>query len=139
MTTAMKNYSASAEGQIGLKDSGANGSTDLVDHLLKSGSLTDKQIEYARRVQSKLEASRPLLQIIKELKFINDEQIKTSIRANPVSMRIGGLLVEMGHIQASDLRRALAIQKEEKSKRKIGEILVDNQLIEEQVLVETLS
>ena len=139
MTTAMKNYSASAEGQIGLKDSGANGSTDLVDHLLKSGSLTDKQIEYARRVQSKLEASRPLLQIIKELKFINDEQIKTSIRANPVSMRIGGLLVEMGHIQASDLRRALAIQKEEKSKRKIGEILVDNRLIEEQVLVETLS
>jgi type IV pilus assembly protein PilB len=139
MTTAMKNYSASAEGQIGLKDSGANGSTDLVDHLLKSGSLTDKQIEYARRVQSKLETSRPLLQVIKELKFITDEQIKTSIRENPVSMRIGGLLVEMGHIQASDLRRALAIQKEEKSKRKIGEILVDNRLIEEQVLVETLS
>lgn len=44
----MKKYSASDEGQIGLMDSGSNGSTDLVDHLLKSGSLTDKQIEYAR-------------------------------------------------------------------------------------------
>ena len=139
MDTAINKYSDSDEGQIGLEDSGANESTDLVNHLLKSGSLTDKQIEYARRVQSKLEASRPLLQVIKELEFITDEQIKAAIRKNPVSMRIGGLLVEMGHIEASDLRLALAIQKEEKSKRKIGEILVDNQLIEEQVLVETLS
>ena len=139
MTTAMQNYSASTEGQIGLKDSGANGPTDLVDHLLKSGSLTDKQIEYARRVQSKLEAARPLLQVIKELKFITDEQIKAAIRKKPISINIGSLLVEMGHIQAFDLQRALAIQREEKSQRKIGEILLDNQLIEEQVLVETLS
>jgi len=64
---------------------------------------------------------------------------ETAIREKPVSLTIGDLLVEMGHIKASDLRLALAIQKEEKSKRKIGEILVDNQLIEEQVLVETLS
>jgi type IV pilus assembly protein PilB len=139
MTAAIKKYSASDEGQIGLKDSGANGSTDLVDHLLKSGSLTDKQIEYARRVRSKLESPRPLLQVIKELKFITDEQIKAAIRKNPVSMNIGSLLVEMGYIHASDLQRALAIQAEEKSKRKIGEILVDNQLIEELVLVEILS
>ena len=139
MTTAIEKYPASDESQIGLKSSGANESTDLVNHLLKSGSLTDKQVEYARRVQSKLEASRPLLQVIKELEFITDEQIKAAIRKNPVSMSIGGLLVEMGHIEASDLSLALAIQKEEKSKRKIGEILVDNQLIEEQVLVETLS
>jgi type IV pilus assembly protein PilB len=139
MTTAIEKYPASDESQIGQKGSGANEPTDLVNHLLESGSLTDKQIEYARRVQSKLEASRPLLQVIKELEFITDEQIKAAIRKNPVSMSIGGLLVEMGHIEASDLRLALAIQKEEKSKRKIGEILIDNQLIEEQVLVETLS
>ncbi len=139
MTMAINKYSDSDEGQIELMDSGANESIDLANHLLKSGSLTDKQVEYARRVQSKLEASRPLLQVIKELEFITDEQIKAALRKNPVSMRIGGLLVEMGHIEASDLRLALAIQKEEKSKRKIGEILVDNQLIEEPVLVETLS
>lgn len=135
MTTAIEKYPASDENQIGQKGSGANEPTDLVNHLLKSGSLTDKQIEYACRVQSKLEAARPLLQVIKELEFITDEQIKAVLRKNPVSMRIGGLLVEMGHIEASDLHLALAIQKEEKSKRKIGEILVDNQLIEEQVLV----
>ena len=139
MTITIEKFSAPDEGKNKLDDKGTKESTDLVNHLLKNGFLTDKQIEYARRVQSKLEAALPLLQVIKELEFITDEQIKAAIRKNPVSMRIGSLLVEMGHIQASDLRLALAIQKEEKSKRKIGEILVDNQLIEEQVLVETLS
>lgn len=139
MTTAIKKISTSDANQIGLKEDVANGSSDLVDHLLNGGYLTDKQIEYARRVQSKLEVSRPLLQVIKELNFITAEQTKAAIRKRPVSMRIGSLLVEMGHISASDLRQALALQAEEKPKRKIGEILVDHQLIEEQVLVETLS
>jgi type IV pilus assembly protein PilB len=139
MTKAMKKVSISDATQIGLQEDVGCGSNDLVDHLLKGGYLTDKQVEYARRVQSKLEAARPLLQVIKELKFITDEQTKTAIRKRPVSMRIGSLLVEMGYISASDLSRALAIQADEKSKRKIGEILVEHQLIEEQVLVETLS
>lgn len=117
----------------------ANGRSDLVDHLVKGGYLTDKQVEYARRVQSKLEVPRSLLQIIKELKFITDEQTQKALREKPISIRIGSLLVEMGHISASDLHRALAIQVEEKIKRKIGEILVDQKLVKEQVLVETLS
>ena len=112
---------------------------ELVDHLWKNGYLTDKQIEYARRVQIKLEASRPLLQVIKELKFISDDQIKEAIRKHPVSMRIGGLLVELGYIDAADLQTALSIQTEEKSKRKLGEILVDCALVDEHVLAEALS
>ena len=139
MTMAMKKVSTSDANQIDLKKDVVNDCSDLVDHLLEGGYLTDKQIEYARRVQSKLEVPRPLLQVIKELKLITDEQTKTAIRKRPVSMRIGSLLVEMGYINASDLHRALAIQAADKSKRKIGEILVDHQLIEEQVLVETLS
>ncbi len=139
MTTATKKISSSGANQIGLKEDAVTGSRDLVDHLVQCGYLTAKQVEYACRVQSKLEVQRPLLQIIKELNFITDEQTKEAIRERPIPIRIGSLLVEMGHISQSDLRRALAIQAEEKSKRKIGEILVDHQLIEEQVLVETLS
>ena len=139
MTTAKKKISSSDANQIGLKEDAVIGSRDLVDHLVQCGYLTAKQVEYACRVQSKLEVQRPLLQIIKELKFITDEQTKEAIRERPIPIRIGSLLVEMGHISQSDLRRALAIQAEEKSKRKIGEILMDHQLIEEQVLAETLS
>ncbi len=111
----------------------------VVDHLVNKAYLTDKQIEYARRVQSKLEQSRPLLQVIKELKYITDDQIGKALREHPVSIRIGELLVELGYITASDLNVALAIQAEEKSTRKLGEILIECQFIQEQALVEGLS
>ncbi|MGD8992081.1 MAG: ATPase, T2SS/T4P/T4SS family [Desulfobacterales bacterium] len=111
----------------------------VADHLAKNGFLTDKQVEYARRVQSKLEQSRPLLQVIKELKYITDDEIGQALRKHPVSIRIGELLVELGHISVCELKSALGIQVEEKSKRKLGEILVERRFIQERVLVEALS
>jgi type IV pilus assembly protein PilB len=139
MTTAKKNYSESNEIQTGPTDKSTNGCSNLVGHLQKYGYLTEKQLKYARRVQTKLEASQPLLQVIKELKFITDDQIKEAIRKTPQPLQIGNLLAELGLISESDLRLALKVQAKEKSKRKLGEILVDDQLIEEHVLVENLS
>ena len=112
---------------------------EVVDHLLKNGYLVEKQIEYARRIQSKLEASRPLLQVVKELKFITDDQIKEALRKHSVSIRIGELLVELGYIDAADLKTAIRIQTRENYKRKLGEILVERSLVDEQVLAEVLS
>jgi type IV pilus assembly protein PilB len=120
-------------------DGSGDGFIGLVGHLLKNGYLTEKQIEYALRVQSKLEASRSLLQVIKDLKFITDDQIKGALRKHPVSIKIGGLLVELGYIHVADLQTALTIQAQEKYKRKLGEILVERALVDEQVLAETLS
>ena len=144
MATATKSPPARLEQlEKGPSSMPSDGSKDefnrLADHLLKSAFLTEKQVEYARRVQSKLERSRPLLQIIKELKFITDDQIGEAIRKHPLTIRIGELLVELGHINGPDLRTALAIQAGEKTKRKIGEILVERRLIREQVLTEALS
>ena len=90
----------------------------LAEHLVNSDHLTDKQIEHALRVQPKLEPYRPLLQIVKELNYISAEQIADALRQHPVSIRIGELLVELGHISASDLNLALAIQAKESSRKK---------------------
>ncbi|MGD2096297.1 MAG: ATPase, T2SS/T4P/T4SS family [Desulfobacterales bacterium] len=111
----------------------------VAEHLLKYDYLTDKQIAYARRVQSKLEQFRPLIQVIKELKYITADQIEQALRKHPLLIRIGELLVELGHLTPSDLNSALAIQAEEKVKRKLGEILIERQFIQEHVLVEGLS
>ena len=139
MSTATNKYPAQNNTRLVRVNEAANSKDNLVNHLLQNGYLTDKQVAYARRVQSKLEVPPPLLQVIKELKYIADEQIKAAVRKHRVSMRIGTFLVELGYIGASDLQTALRIQADEKSKRKLGEILVENQLIEERVLVETLS
>jgi type IV pilus assembly protein PilB len=139
MSTALNSYPARNHTPLARVDQTANCRDNLVKHLLQNGYLTDQQVAYARRVQSKLEVPPPLLQVIKELKFIADEQIKEAIRKHRVPMRIGSFLVELGYISASDLQTALRIQADEQSKRKLGEILVDHQFIEERVLVETLS
>ena len=139
MSTATKKYPAQNNTRLVRVDQAASRKDNLVNHLLQNGYLTDKQVAYARRVQSKLEVPPPLLQVVKELKYIADEQIKAAVRKHRVSMRIGTFLVELGYIGASDLQTALRIQADEKSKRKLGEILVENQLIEERVVVETLS
>jgi type IV pilus assembly protein PilB len=142
MTTAKKDIhilNDVPDGRFAAIDRSGDGFLGLVGHLVKNGYLTEKQIEYALRVQTKLEASQSLLQVIKELKFITDDQIREALRKHPVSIKIGELLVELGYIHVADLQTALTIQAREKYKRKLGEILVERALVDEQVLAEVLS
>ncbi|MGD9057479.1 MAG: ATPase, T2SS/T4P/T4SS family, partial [Desulfobacterales bacterium] len=110
----------------------------VVEILLNDGILTQKQIEHAHRVLSKLESPRPLTCLLKELKFFTDDQLKNALASNPIKMAIGDLLVELGHVKEKDLRVAQAIQENDKSKRNLEQILIDQHLIDEHVLMELL-
>ena len=109
---------------------------ELAEILLKKRIITPKQLEHARRVLSKLETPKPLTSLIKELKFITHDQIINALQNTPISMPLGNLLVELGHIRNSDLKVAMDINAEEKSKRGLEVILIDQQLINEQVLMQ---
>ena len=115
------------------------GLNPIVDFLLQEKLLAPKQVEYATRVRTKLETPRPLLEVLKELKLIADDQIKKAVKDSRISMCIGNILVELGYIKPDDLQRALDIQAADNNSRKIGEILLEHRLIDEQVLIEVLS
>ncbi len=115
------------------------GLNPIVDLLLQEKLLAPNQVEYASRVKAKLETPRSLLEVIKELKLIADDQIKNAVKDSRLPMCIGSILVELGYIKPDDLRRALTIQADEKNSRKLGEILLEQRLIDEQVLLEVLS
>jgi len=115
------------------------GMNPIVDLLLQEKLLAPKQVEYATRVQTKLETPRSLLEVLKELKLIADDDIKNAVKDSRVPMCIGNILVELGYIKPDDLQRALNIQAGEKNSRKLGEILLENSLIDEQVLFDVLS
>jgi len=112
---------------------------EIVGILLREGFLTHQQIEYAARVRSKIHTSQSMLAVIKELRYITDEQIRKTIRENLAAVRIGDLLVELGLISHTDLEAGLNLQAEEKPKRKLGEVLVDHHFTDEQKLIEVLS
>jgi type IV pilus assembly protein PilB len=110
---------------------------ELVDFFLKAGILTPKQVQHAQRVSSKIETSKPLTIILKELNFITHDQIIDALQNRPISMPLGNLLVELGHIHQADLQLAKDIQTSENSKRDFDKILIDQGLIDEKTLMQT--
>ncbi|MDH3347800.1 MAG: ATPase, T2SS/T4P/T4SS family [Desulfobulbaceae bacterium] len=112
---------------------------EIVNLLLSKKLLTKKQVDHSHRIRDKLKTSQNILEILKELKYITDEQIHQTIRDNILSLRIGDMLVELGLINEQDLLTALHIQSQSKPKRKLGEVLVDSKLLEEKKLLNTLS
>jgi len=112
---------------------------EIIDLLLRANALTVDQLQYAERIQSKLDTPRPLLEILKDLRYVSHEQIKTLVRENQLPMNIGRLLVELGFIREPDLQLALNIQSEEQPDKKLGEILLERRIIDERKLIEALS
>jgi type IV pilus assembly protein PilB len=113
--------------------------SDIVRALTEEGFITEEQAQYARRIQEKLPTPKTVLEVLKELKQVTDAQVRQAIQENRVQMRIGRLLVELGKLNEADLQAAFSIKAEEKSKKKLGEILVEHNFIEERKLIEVLS
>lgn len=112
---------------------------ELIDILIREGLLSEKQAVHASRLRTKLVRPKPLLEIVKELGYVTNEQVTAAIRKNKLSMRIGSLLVELGLISESDLEAAFQIQRASKTPQKLGEVLVTNNFIKEFKLLEALS
>ncbi len=111
----------------------------IIFYLLKGKHLTKENINYAKRIQKKLQPPKPLLEVLKELEYVDDDKVTLAIKANRDSLKVGTLLVELGLISRQDLDKALRIQYEEKNIRKLGDILIDSRIVDEKTLVELLS
>ena len=115
-----------------------NLSGEIVSCLVKKGAVSGKQVKHALRIKSKLASKVTLLDILVDLGYLTDTQIKETLRQESLSMKVGDLLLELGYITTEKLNAALSIQKKEKNK-KIGEILIDQKFITEKSFLELLS
>jgi len=106
--------------------------------LVQEGYITSEQLRYALRIQTKLASRKTLTAILQELHFVTAESIRTMLRSCAVKIPLGALLVELGCIRESDLQMALAMQAEKPGTR-LGQILVEGQIIAEDELVEMIS
>ncbi|MCK5164257.1 MAG: type II/IV secretion system protein [Desulfobacula sp.] len=102
----------------------------IISCLIKEKLITDEQVRHAKKIKSKIVSSKRLLDILKDLKYVTDKQIKTALAHHKHSLKIGDLLVEFGYITNEKLEAALRIQKSSKGKR-LGEILVEQNFITE--------
>ncbi len=110
---------------------------ELVEIFLKAGILTPEQVQHARRVSSKIETNKPLTVLFQELNYITHDQILNALEDIPISMPLGNLLVELGHIGQTDLKLALDIQANDNLKRDLDKVLIDQALLDEKTLLQT--
>jgi type IV pilus assembly protein PilB len=111
----------------------------IVGILIDEGNLTPDQVNYALKVQEKLDTPKRLLDVFKELGYIRDEQIKESLQKNRTCIPLGLLLTELGLLSEKQLAMALDKQKKLKGHKRLGTVLVENNYITEYELVQSLS
>ncbi len=111
----------------------------IYEMLIQKGYLDEQQLNYAKRVHSKLTGDKTLTQVLQELKYITLEQLQDTLSESKINVKIGALLVELGLISNRDLDMAISLQKGSAVKKTIGEVLVEGGFIEERSLLEVLS
>ncbi|MFT5729769.1 MAG: type IV pilus assembly protein PilB [Desulforhopalus sp.] len=111
----------------------------IINNLIETKILSLDQVKYAIRIQNKLSGSKPLLTILKEQRLVSDDNVNEVIRKTGLSIRIGQLLLELGHISEDNLEEAFKIQKDTEKGLKLGEILVKYNFINGKLFNKILS
>ncbi len=111
----------------------------ITNLLLKESIISEQQLVYAVRIRNKLSTPKTMIDTLLDLGYLTGETLQKTLRNNRVNIRLGDFLVELGYLRESDLKQALGIQVESKSKQRLGEILIDRGFIEERKLLEALS
>ncbi len=107
--------------------------------LLQSGMVSEKQLKHADRIRRKLATPAPLLNVLKDLGNVSDEMVRKVLMGTNSNIRIGELLVELGHLTEGDLDSAFRIQQEQDKELRLGEILIKHNFIDEKLFNRILS
>jgi type IV pilus assembly protein PilB len=111
----------------------------IVSLLLESGTVSGKQVKHAERISQKMATPTTLVNVLKDLGFASDELVRKALIDTKLSIRIGELLVELGHLSGDDLTAAYNIQKEREQELRLGEILIKYNFIDEKTFNRILS
>jgi len=107
--------------------------------LLKEGLVTPNDLNAVQERMAGSADAKPLLSWLRELAVVDEIQILDCVRRCQPDIPIGGLLVELQYVQADQLAQAVAIQLEESYERKLGQILLDNNWVNQNDLGKSLA
>ncbi|HID45728.1 MAG TPA: type II/IV secretion system protein [Chromatiaceae bacterium] len=108
--------------------------------MVKAGLLSERDLQYALRVREKMGKDYPLTRVLQELGKLDDEKLRKVQKQSCLSLPLGDMLVELGHLKPQELRAASAMLKTpEWQGRQLAELLVAQQMIPEHVLLKVMA
>ena len=113
------------------------GTPKLGEILLKHTSLRPEQLEEALAAQKSSPSYLPLGEACVELRFLSRTDLNKALRKHRKRMALGELLVNLSLVTAEQVEEALKLQ--QRTGKKIGQILVDEGILTESSLVSALS
>lgn len=126
-------------GDANVVDAGKMFTATFLDLLVEQNLIDADKLKYAQRVQSKLESPKPILLVLCDLGYVNHNQLVEVFRRHPLKVKLGQFLVEFGYLSTNDLQLALAAQQQDAGRKRLGEILVERNLIAESKMLEVLA
>ncbi len=121
------------------EDNFEEGPGEIARILVENGTLKKEKFEYAVRVRSKLSSPKSMLEVLKELGYVSDDQVRAAVRSHANSIKLGQLLVELGMLKPRELTAALALQKESSEPKRLGDVLLENNFVDESYLLGVLA
>lgn len=106
--------------------------------LVAAGQLTPDQLRLAGRVHGKVKTTRTLTSVLLELKHVTEDQLREALRAGTIHAPLGDVLVELGLVEAHELKLAEAMRRDRPS-ASLADILVDNHFVNERDLISVLA
>lgn len=105
--------------------------------LLEEGFITHEQLSRATNIHKRLEVKQRLTDVLIQLGYVHESQIKEVMKRHKKYLRLGDYLLEMKFISDQDLEKALKLQKT--VQKRLGDILVETGIISELKLCKALS
>ncbi len=109
----------------------------LADLLVQEKVLPEDKVQYAKKVQARLEQAQPLGEVLVGLGLITRSELKKILQLHKATIPLGELMVEQGILRREDLESALELQKKNPGKR-IGQILVEMGCVTERELLKAI-
>lgn len=102
--------------------------------LVEEGVITEKDLNYAMRIQGKMEHEKSLGEVLISLSLCKRSDVKRILKAAKTRIPVGELLMENGVLSRSHLEEALEEQRQQKGLG-LGEILIQKGYINERDLL----
>jgi type IV pilus assembly protein PilB len=104
--------------------------------LVSEGAIDERQLEQALAVQAQLATYRPLGEVLRKLGFVSRRTLHDVLLKHRKQIQLGQLLVKMGVI--SDYQLKQAIEAQEHSSKKLGQILAEKGFVTRAHLVDAI-